>query len=342
MKTLLRLLLAVLLAATAMGASAQRTAGVEAQPGELESLLAPIALYPDTLLSQVLDASLHPQDVAAAAAWARANPQLSGDAALATVQGTSWALSVKALCAYPEVLTRMAESPQWLRDLGEAYAAYGPNVMATVQDLRARAQASGYLQSDQQQQVSEEGQAIVVQPASPNVVYVPSYDPFVVYGGWIWGFQPVVFRPFVVRPHVVTRVVFAPRVRWFVHPGFAPHAFVRHGVPPNVVVHRAVPHVARPALQGGPTVRPFHPVPESQRAPIIRSGGSAFVHSSTQPQARIDGGRRFDGGHFERRADGGGWQGHRSGNSAGHHSGNGAGNGAGNGSDHSAGHSGRR
>jgi hypothetical protein len=319
MKTLLRLVLAALLAATAMGASAQRTF----QAGELESLLAPIALYPDTLLLQVLDASQHPQDVATAAAWARANPQLSGDAALATVQGTSWAPSVKALCAYPEVLARMAESPQWLRDLGDAYATYGPNVMATVQDLRARAQASGYLQSDEQQQVSEEGQAIVVQPASPNVVYVPSYDPYVVYGGWTWGFQPVIFRPFVVRPHVVTRVVFAPRVRWFVHPGFAPHRFVHHGVPIRAVPghaapHRAVPHVAAPALHGGPAIRPYHAVPESRRAPIIHSGGPAFIQSGTQPQARIDGGRRFDGHHF------------RSGNNAGHRSG------------HSAGHRGRR
>jgi hypothetical protein len=314
MKALLRIVLAALLAASAMGAHAQGAyGGGNAAPGELEALLAPVALYPDPLLAQVLDASLHPADVAAAAAWARANPQLSGDAALATVQNTPWAPSVKALAAYPEVLARMAESPQWLHDLGEAYAADGPEVMATVQDLRARAQASGYLQSNGQQSVTEQGQAIVVQPAYPNVVYVPWYDPTVVYGGWIWAYRPVIWRPWIVRPHIVTRVVFAPRVNWFVHPGF-----VHHVEPP----HHFVPRVPAPVVRGGPTIRPFHPVPESRRAPIVHSGGPAFIRSDGRAFVHSDGrafihsGPRMDGGHFENRsaASGGSrWQGHGAG-----------------------------
>src|SRR5690242_1211612 len=114
MKALIRFFAVILMSCAALAAHAQ-------QPGQLESLLAPIALYPDPLLSQILDASRYPDDVQSAAAWSRANPQLSGDAALATVQGTLWPPSVKALTAYPDVLARMAESPQWLGDLAAAY-----------------------------------------------------------------------------------------------------------------------------------------------------------------------------------------------------------------------------
>jgi hypothetical protein len=262
MKALLRFLLAGLVATTALGAHAQ----AEFEPGQLDALLAPIALYPDPLLSQILDASLYPQDVQAAAAWSRANPQLSGDAALATVQTMPWAPSAKALVAYPDVLARMAESPQWLADLGAAYATYGPNVMATVQDLRARAQASGYLQSNSEQYVYQQGQAIVVQPAYPNLVYAPYYDPYIVFGGVWTAYRPVVWRPWVPRPRFVTRVVVAPPVRWYVHP----HATARVLPAPRIV-------------QGGPTIRPYRPVPESLRQPIIHNGGTPYIHGGGTP-----------------------------------------------------------
>jgi hypothetical protein len=302
MKALLRLVLASLLAVSAIGAHAQRLYA----PGELEALLAPVALYPDPLLSQILDASRYPQDVAAAAAWMRANPQLSGDAALATVQSTPWAPSVKALVASPDVLARMAESPQWLHDLGEAYTAYGPEVMATVQELRARAQASGYLQSTDQQYVAQQGEAIVVQPAYPNMVYAPWYDPYVVYGGWGWAYRPAYWRPWVARPLFVTRVVVAPPVRWYVHRGpahFQHFEHFQHSSPPRVV-------------HGGPTVRPYRPVPESQRPPFIHSGGgsfihsggASFIHSAPPPQARFSGRFAASGGSSHGHGHGG--QGH--------------------------------
>ena len=267
MKALLRFLLASLVAVAAANAHAQRVF----EQSELEALLAPIALYPDPVLSHILDASQFPQDVAAAAAWSRANPQLSGDAALATVQSTLWHPSVKALIAYPEILARLSESPQWLADLGEAYRTYGPNVTATVQELRARAQASGYLQSNDQQYVTQQGEAIVVLPAYPNVVYTPYYDPYVVYGGWAWtSYRPVYWRPWVARPRFVTRIVVAPPVRW---------------------------HVYR-------TVRPYRAVPESRRSPIIHSGGPAFIPGATArlspAPGRVDdhrnAGRRHPGG----------------------------------------------
>jgi hypothetical protein len=260
MKALLRLLLATLVAMTAVNAHAQRSF----EPAELEALLAPIALYPDPLLTHILNASQYPQDVAAAASWSRANPQLSGDAALATVQGTTWHPSVKALIAYPDVLARMDESPQWLRDLGEAYATYGPNLMATVQDLRARAQASGYLQSNDQQYVYPQGSAIVVQPVYPNLVYAPYYDPFVVFGGWYWtAYRPVYWRPWVPHPYFVTRVVVAPPVHYR-------HPTARYPAPR--VVH------------GGPTIRP--PFVQSNGRPWVHSNGQPFVRSSGQPFVR--------------------------------------------------------
>jgi hypothetical protein len=264
-KTFLRLLLAALVSVTALSAHAQRTF----ESGELEALLAPIALYPDPLLSQILTASQFPDQVQAAADWSRANPQLSGDAALATVQSTPWDPSVKALVAYPDVLARMVESPQWLADLGQAYATNGPNVMATVQELRARAQASGYLQSNDQQSVYQQGEAIYVQPTYPNVVYAPYYDPYLVYGAGFWtAFRPVYWRPWVAYPVVVTRYVPARPVRWYVYPYQRP-----------------------PLVHGGPTVTttPYRPVPESRRAPFVHSGGPAFVQSApavrSAPQA---------------------------------------------------------
>jgi hypothetical protein len=244
-KTAIRILLGLLITLGALNAHAQRIFN----QAELDTLLAPIALYPDPLLTHVLNASVYPDDVAAAAAWSRANPQLQGDAALATVESTSWHPSVKALVAYPEVLSRIAESPQWLADLGDAYSGSSAYVNATIQQLRARAQASGYLRSNEQQYVYQQAQTIVVQPVYPNVVYAPYYDPYVVYGTWWWpAYRPVFWRPWVARPIFVTRVIRPVRI---VQP---------------VRVFRQPVHLVRPVQ-----VTPFHNVPESRRMPIIQS-----------------------------------------------------------------------
>ena len=235
---LAKLVFSLAVALAAVNAHAQR---VFEQP-ELDALLAPIALYPDPLIAHVLNASLYPQDVADAAAWSRANPQLKGDAAVRTVEGQLWHPSVKALMAYPDVLARMAESPQWLQDLGEAFSAQAPNVTATVQALRARAQANGNLQSNDQQYVYQQDEAIIVQPVYPHVVYAPYYNPYVVYGPWWWtAYSPVVWRPWVARPYFVTRVIPVAPLRWHVYP-------------------RTV------------QVTPYRAVPESRRQPIIHSG----------------------------------------------------------------------
>lgn len=247
MKALLRLLLGLTIALAALAAHAQARVFNQA---ELDALLAPVALYPDPLLNQVLDAALYPDEVAEAAAWSRANPQLSGDAAVQMVEGASWHPSVKALVASPEVLGRMGESPQWVADLGQAYATHGPYIQATVQQLRARAQSSGYLQSDQYQQVYTQDSQIVVQPAYPNVVYVPYYNPYVVYGTWWWpAYRPVYWRPWVPHPVYVTRA-------WY--PARAWHPAPVRSAPVGRFDRRV-------------TVTPYRPVPESQRRPIISS-----------------------------------------------------------------------
>ena len=111
-------------------------------------MLAPVALYPDPLLTNILTASLTPFDVKAAADWSAANPNLTGDAALRAVDGELWHPSVKALVVYPDVLARMGENMQWVTDLGQAYQYQYPQLAASIQGLRSRAQNTGALRSD--------------------------------------------------------------------------------------------------------------------------------------------------------------------------------------------------
>jgi len=162
---------------------------------ELDQMLAPIALYPDALLSQILMAATYPIEVVEAARWTRANPGLRGDTAVRAVQDEDWDPSVKSLVAFPQVLQRMDEQLKWTEALGDAFLAQEPAVMDTVQQLRRRAHAAGNLQSTEQVRVVQQGQTIVVQ-SPPEVVYVPYYDPLVVYGTWWWpAYRPVVWAP---------------------------------------------------------------------------------------------------------------------------------------------------
>lgn len=171
---------------------------------ELDQMLAPIALYPDALLSQVLMAATYPAEVAEAAQWTRANGGLLGDAAVRSAQSEDWDPSVISLVAFPQILQRMDENPEWTRSLGDAFLAQESVVMDSVQQLRRRAQAAGNLQSSEQILVEQQGPTIVVQPASPQYVYVPYYDPLVVYGQWWWpSYRPVAWAPWpgYARPY---------------------------------------------------------------------------------------------------------------------------------------------
>ncbi len=163
---------------------------------QLEQLAAPVALYPDSLLAQVLMASTYPLEVVDAARWVKANPKLKGQALDAAVQKQSWDPSVKSLVKFPQVLQMMDEKLDWTEKLGNAFLAQPQDVMDATQRLRAKAVAEGHLKSSKQQTVKVEtapgssSKIIVVQPAQPDVVYVPSYNPTVVYGPWPYPAYP--------------------------------------------------------------------------------------------------------------------------------------------------------
>lgn len=163
---------------------------------ELDQMLAPIALYPDSLLSQILIAATYPLEIVEAARWSRANPQLHGQDAVKAVDDRNWDPSVKSLVAFPRVLQRMDEKLEWTEQLGDAFLAQESQVMDTVQRLRKRAYEAGNLRSSDQQRVLKQDDTIIVEPANPAVVYVPYYDPVAVYGSWWWpAYPPVYWAP---------------------------------------------------------------------------------------------------------------------------------------------------
>src|SRR5438034_1730472 len=154
---------------------------------QLNSLVAPIALYSDPLLAQTLAASTYPLEVIQLEQWMGKNKNLQGKALAEAFQKQNWDPSVQGLVAYPDVVTRMADNIQWTTDLGNAFLAQQSDVMDAVQRMRAKAQGTGNLKTSAQQVVQTETvpsgkQVITVEPAQPDVVYVPSYDPQVVYG----------------------------------------------------------------------------------------------------------------------------------------------------------------
>jgi uncharacterized protein DUF3300 len=161
---------------------------------QLDQLLAPIALYPDALLAQVLMASTYPLEVVEAARWINANPNIKDQALEDAMQQQSWDPSVKSLTAFPQVLQMMNEKLEWTQKLGDAFLAQQAQVMNTVQSLRAMAQTAGNLGSSTEQVVTSEQTGgttfITVEPANPQVVYVPTYDPMVVYGAWPYPAYP--------------------------------------------------------------------------------------------------------------------------------------------------------
>ena len=157
--------------------------GVPLTADELQGLVAPIALYPDSLVAQVLGAASFPDQVAAANNFLHQNSSLSGSPLMYAVDGQPWDPAVKAMTQFPSVLDNMAKNLSWTSALGEAYTTQGQDVMSAVQVLRAKAYAAGNLTSGSQIKVVQQSpQVIVIQSASPQVVYVPQYNPAVVYG----------------------------------------------------------------------------------------------------------------------------------------------------------------
>jgi len=168
---------------------------------ELDQMLAPIALYPDSLLAQILMAATYPLEVVQAEQWAKVNRKLKGDALNDGLDQKDWDSSVKALVPFPEVLSMMSENLEWTQNLGDAFLDQQGEVMDTIQRLRAKAQAAGNLRNTEEEKVIEEGDDIEIEPAQPEEVYVPVYDPGVIYGRWWYpAFPPFFFLP---RPGAV-------------------------------------------------------------------------------------------------------------------------------------------
>ena len=180
------------------GAFSQQTtsSGKAFGEAELDQMLAPIALYPDALLAQVLLAATFPDQVAEANRWLKDNPNLKGDALNDAIDKMGWDLSVKALAPFPQVLAMMAEQSAWTQRMGEAFMAQESDVMASIQRLRAKAYTAGNLKTTSEQNVVVKGEVYEIAPVNPRVVYVPRYDPAVVYGTWWWpSYPPYAYYP---------------------------------------------------------------------------------------------------------------------------------------------------
>jgi hypothetical protein len=177
------------------------------RPEELDQLLAPIALYPDDLVAQILSASTYPVEVVQAARFVKENAKLKDEKLMAAAKDKDWDPSVKAMLQFPDVLAMMDQKLDWTSKLGDAFLSQERDVMDAVQRLRRKADEAGNLKTTQEQKVivEQQTQTIVIQPANPQVVYVPTYNPTVVYGAWPYPAYP----PYPVYPpgYVATGVL---------------------------------------------------------------------------------------------------------------------------------------
>jgi Protein of unknown function (DUF3300) len=164
------------------GQAPQAPPYVTQTPEQLQDLVAPIALYPDSLVAQILAAATFPEQVVEADRWVQAHPDLHGQALGDAVNNMPWDPSVKALTAFPSVLGNMDKNLSWTSSLGDAYYNQAQDVMDAVQVMRHKAEDAGTLKNTDQQKITSQGSTIIIQPAQPDVVYVPAYDPWIVYG----------------------------------------------------------------------------------------------------------------------------------------------------------------
>jgi hypothetical protein len=217
--------------ATAPGPSTATPAATASASGDkpftaaqLDQMLAPIALYPDGLLAQMMMAATDPLEVVEAARWVQANPNLKGDAAVNAAKGQGWDASVTSLVAFPQVLAMMNSKLDWTQKLGDAMLAQQSDVAASIQRLRAQAQTAGNLKTTPQQKVTTQALTadapagtpppIVIEPANPQVVYVPYYNPVYVYGTWPYAAYPPIYFPPPVGfvPGLVTGLAFGAAI----------------------------------------------------------------------------------------------------------------------------------
>jgi Protein of unknown function (DUF3300) len=203
---------------------------------QLEQLLAPVALYPDDLLTQLLMASTYPLEVVKANNWVKQNKELKGDALTKALEKQTWDPSVKSLVNFPQVLQMMSDKVDWTQKLGDAFLAQQKDVLNTVQKLRKKALEAGNLKSTKEQKVAVDNttQIIIIEPASPQVVYVPTYDPVVVYGVWAYPAYP----PYYVYPAPYAGAAFFTGVAVGVAWGYAWGHCNWHGGDVNIDIDR--------------------------------------------------------------------------------------------------------
>jgi hypothetical protein len=183
-------------AATPLGATPP---GAAISPQQLDDLVAPIALYPDPLVAQVLAASTYPMELAEAEQWVRDHPKWKPSKLMDEVKKQNWDPSVQGLVAFPDVLARLAQDINWTTQLGNAFLAQQADVMQAVQRMRAAAEAKGTLRSTPQETVTTQNQGpqpvISIEPANPDVWYVPNYNPAYIWGPPAWGVYPPLLYP---------------------------------------------------------------------------------------------------------------------------------------------------
>ncbi len=245
------------------GAFSQETGtGGSFSQQELDQMLAPVALYPDSLLAQVLIAATYPDQVMEADRWLNENPGLKGDALTNALDGMNWDLSIKALAPFPQVLDMMAKESDWTQRLGEAFLAQQADVMDSVQRLRQKARAAGNLKTTAEQKVVVQGETIEVVPVNPEVVYIPSYNPVVVYGPWWYpAYPPFAYYP--VFPGVAVgvgvfgffpSVAVGPAWGW----GWGSWGWAHHDV--NININRTVNINRRDFHRGSLRTGSFHSI----------------------------------------------------------------------------------
>lgn len=246
--------------AFAVPISAQDSSTKKFKPEELDQMLAPIALYPDSLLTQIFMASTYPIEVVQADRWLQNNKNLKGDKLQAALDKQNWDVSVKSLVSFPDVLDMMNDKLDWTQNLGDAFLAQQKDVMDTVQKLRKKAEQAGNLKSNQQQQITNDGTTVIIQSANPQVIYVPVYDPTVIYGTWWYPAYPP--YPVYVYPPGAAFVTFTVGVAvgaaWY---GWG-HGCNWHGG--TIIVTPPPPPPPPPHHGPGPTPPPPPPPPKAQ------------------------------------------------------------------------------
>src|SRR5262245_24827417 len=175
-------------------------ASVKIPADQLDALVAPIALYPDPLLSQTLVASTYPLEIMQLQQWLKRNPGLKDKALVDAVSKQPWDPSIQAMAAVPDVVKRLADDIQWTTDLGNAFLAQQSDVMDAIQRMRRKAQVTGALATNQYQKVEDQvidnKTVVVVEQANPEIVYAPAYDPVAVYGPPVYPYPSIYYPPY--------------------------------------------------------------------------------------------------------------------------------------------------